>query len=474
MLWGQLSGEHKLFFNSKFDWRATLARADRDEPFLRETIYLQDNDGTYRLLDFTESGRYFWSELVDDDMSARFDWRFPFQLFSNEAAIKFGGAYRDRSRDFGARRLNWLFRGNTIEDLDGSLGSGTIVAGAPDRNEFAIDEVVEPGDVYDATDERMAGYVMVELPVTDKLQAIVGARIETYDLALNSRTRFGIDSTVATVNETDIVPAVNLVYSLRSDIQIRAAASRTLDRPEFRELAPFQFTEATSLRQLKGNPDLVPAEIVGGDLRIDWYPGIGEMISVGAFYKKLTDPIEQVFVAAASSAYSFQNAEEASLIGLELDVQIRADRFARALENFSLQGNFSWIDSEVTVRKDGIFQPTNLKRPLEGQAPYVLNMGINYTGLTGIQAGVFFNRFGERVTAAGGSGLPDIYEQPRNALDATLSFPLPRAQGVRVKVKGTNLLDADYAFEQSASGITRVQRTYSVGRTFSVGFSWDF
>ena len=474
MMWGQLSGEHKLFGNSRFDWRATLARADRDEPFLRETIYLQDNDGAYRLLDFTESGRYFWSELIDDDMSAEFDWRFPFQLLSREAAIKFGGAYRDRSRDFGARRLNWLFRGNTIEDLDGSLSSGTIVATAPGLNEFAIDEVVEPGDIYDATDERMAGYAMVELPLTNKLQAIFGARVETYDLALNSRTRFGIDSTVANVSETNIVPALNLVYSLRNDIQIRAAASRTLDRPEFRELAPFQFTEATSLRQLKGNPELVPAEIVGGDLRVDWYPGIGEMISVGAFYKALTDPIEQVFVAAASSAYSFQNAEEATIVGLELDVQIRADRFARILENFSLQGNFSWIDSEVTVKKDGIFQPTNLKRPLEGQAPYVLNAGINYTGLPGIQAGVFFNRFGERVTAAGGSGLPDIYEKPRNALDATVSFPLPRTQGVRVKIKGTNLLDAEYLYEQEASGITRVQRTYSVGRTFSLGFSWDF
>ena len=80
MIWGQLSGEHRLFWDSKLDWRATLARADRDEPFLRETIYLQDNDGAFRLLDFTESGRYFWSELIDDDGSGEFDWRFPFSL----------------------------------------------------------------------------------------------------------------------------------------------------------------------------------------------------------------------------------------------------------------------------------------------------------------------------------------------------------------------------------------------------------
>jgi TonB-dependent receptor len=473
MLWGQLAGEHRLLWNSRLDWRATLARADRDEPFLRETIYvLDEGDDVYRLLDFTESGRYFWSELVDDDMSGELDWRIPFRVGSREWAVKAGGAYRNRTRDFGARRLNWLFAGNTIDDLDSALASGTVVGSSPDVGEFAIDEVVEPGDVYAADDERVAAYVMLEVPLTSKLQAIVGARIETYSLALDSRTRFGVDSTVASVDTTNVAPALNLVYSPREDLRIRAAVSRTVDRPEFRELAPFLFTEATSLRQLKGNPELTPAEITGADLRVDLFPGPGELISFGGFYKKMTDPIEQVFVAAASSAYSFQNADEATVFGLEMDVQLQASRLTEALQNFTVQGNFSWIESEVTVSRSGIFQPTNLKRPLEGQAPYVLNLGVNYANFAGLQAAVFLNRFGERLTAAGGSGLPDIFEQPRNALDATLAFPLP--QGLRVKLKGTNLLDATYRFEQSDNGITRMQREYSVGRTFSVGFSWEF
>jgi hypothetical protein len=472
MAWGQLSGEHLLFWDSRLDWRTTLARADRSEPFLRETIYVEDNDGEYKLLDFTESGRYFWSDLVDDDMSAEVDWRFPFQMGSGEAAVKVGGAFRNRTRDFGARRLNWLFPGSTILDLDAALQSGSVVASSPDEGEFAIDEVVEPGDVYSADDERVAGYAMLEVPVTSRLQAIVGARIEGYSLALDSRTRFGADSTVASVNQTDVAPAVNLVYSIRDDLKIRGAVSRTLDRPEFRELAPFLFTEATSLRQLRGNPQLVPAEILGGDLRMDWFLAPGELVSAGVFFKKMQDPIEQVFVAAASSAYSFQNGDEATLYGFELDGQFSAARLSRALEAFSLQTNFSWIESEVTVSRTGIFQPTNLDRPLEGQAPYVLNVGLSYAGRNGVDLGLFYNRFGKRLTAAGGSGLPDIYEQPRNALDATLTVPL--SNGVQVKLKGTNLLDAEYVFEQSDNGITRMQRTYSVGQTYSVGLSWEF
>lgn len=472
MTWGQLSGEHLLFWNSRLDWRATLARADRHEPNLRESIYVEDKDGVYKLLDFTESGRYFWSELTDDDSSGELDWRFPFRFGSREAALKVGGAYRKRTRDFGARRLNWQFAGNTIEDLDSELSSGSVVSSAPGVGEFAIDEVVEPGDVYAADDERVAGYGMLELPVTSKLEAILGARVETYSLALDSRTRFGTDSTVASVDQTDIAPALNLVYSLRDDLKIRGAVSRTVDRPEFRELAPFQFTEATSLRQLKGNPELVSAKILGGDLRVDYFPGLGELLSLGGFYKEMDSPIEQVFIAAASSAYSFQNAESATVFGVEADVQLSAARLSEALENFSFQGNLAWIESEVTVSSGGIYQPTNLKRPLEGQAPYVLNLGLNYATWNGWEAGLFYNRFGKRLTAAGGSGLPDIYEQPRNALDATLSVPF--RQGARIKVKATNLLDAEYRFEQSDNGITRVQRLYTVGRTFSVGFSWEF
>lgn len=469
MLWSQLSGEHQTLFGSRIDWRLTAARADRSEPMMRETIYLQEpGSGEFFLLDFTESARYFFSDLEDDDLSGGLDWEFPFEFLAGDASIKFGGAYRNRTRDFGARRLNWNFAGTTVQDLDEALEQGTITTGVPrEPGLFAIDEVVEPGDVYTADDTRYAGYLMFDLPVTERLQAILGARVETYQLGLNSR-----GETLADVDQTDVAPSLNLIYSVADNIKVRAAASRTVDRPEFRELAPFQFTEATSLRQLVGNPQLVPATITSGDLRMDWFPGPGEMISVGGFYKDMQEPIEQVFIAAASSAFSFQNANDAEVIGLELDVQLQGRRFARALENFSIQGNYSWIDSEVNVRQEGIFFPTNLTRPLEGQASYVFNAGTNYVSPSGFEAGLFYNRFGQRVSAAGGSGLPDIYEQPRNVLDATLAFGV--GFGARAKIRASNLLDAPFLFEQSANGITRMQRRYEIGRTISVGLSWEF
>lgn len=469
MTWGQFSGDHLTLLDSRLDWRVTAARASRNEPLLRESIYLRNpRSDQFLLLDFTESARYFYSELVDDDLSAELDWRIPLSLFDRDGSIKAGGAYRIRERGFGARRLNWRFLGTTIADLDSALTQGEVVAAAPTAaDQFAISEVVEPGDVYDVSDQRAAGYAMLELPVTSRLQAVVGARAENYSLGLRSR-----DSTLQDIVRTDIAPSLNLIYSVSDDLKLRWALSRTMDRPEFRELAPFQFTEATSLRQLVGNPGLVPAEITSADLRVDWFRGPRELVSLTGFYKNLESPIEQVFIAAASSAYSFQNAESARLWGLELDAQIGLGSLADLLRHLSVQANYARIHSQVTVKAAGIFQPTNLERPLEGQAPYVMNAGLAYSGPAGADASLFFNRAGARLTAAGGAGLPDIYEQPRNMLDASLGFPI--RSGVRAKLKGANLLDAEYRFEQSASGFTRMQRSYTAGRTFSAGLSWEF
>lgn len=187
----------------------------------------------------------------------------------------------------------------------------------------------------------------------------------------------------------------------------------------------------------------------------------------------MTDPIEQVFIAAASTAYSFQNAKDASVFGLELEARVGLERIMQSLAAFSLRTNYSLIHSEVEVRSGvGGFNPTNPTRPLEGQAAYVLNAGINYADEAGIEAGVFLNRFGDRLTAAGGSGIPDLFEKARNQFDVVFGLPLPR--GATAKLKGTNLLDADHLFEQEANGITQIQRVYRTGRTFSVGLSWEF
>lgn len=473
LFWGQLSGEHETVLDSRFEWRLTGARATRDEPGLRQAVYLKGftapEDAPFYLQSFNESGRYFYSSLVDDDLSAQVDWEVPFPVWGGQrASVELGGMVRLRERDFDARRFVWEFlNGVVANDIENALDDGAIVGEDPGPGEFVLDDIFEPGDEYGVVDRREAGYLMLDLPIAGGLRAVAGARIERYDLELASR-----DSVFGEQEQTGVFPSLNLIYELNDRMNLRAAVSQTVERPEFRELAPFVFTEATSLRQLFGNPDLEVAEVRNADLGWEWFPSPGELVSVSVFYKGLTDPIEQVFIAAASSAYSYQNAEDGRLVGVEFDARADLDFISPRLSDISARANVALIDSEVSVVEQGIFIPTNPTRPLEGQAPYVVNTSLSYANGGGLGGGLFYQVVGERVTAAGGSGIPDIYQQPRHQLDITFRTPVPG--GSTLKLKATNLLGAEYRWEQSKNGVTLLQRRYDPGRTYSVGLSWDF
>jgi outer membrane receptor protein involved in Fe transport len=473
MLWGQLSGEHRLFWDSRLEWRGALARATRDEPGLRESLYVRafsDPDTVPLLLEPRgESGRYFYSELTDDDTNAEISWQVPFGVWSDlSASLKVGGAYRYRDRDFAARRFNWRFIGGIVDNIDAALTDTTILGQVDGPGTFALSEFRQPGDRYKVDDRRYAGYGMLELPLTPWLRGIVGARVEDYSLELVSQDTL----VLAEQKQTDVLPSVNLIWSPSESMNLRAAYSRTLDRPEFRELSPFQFTEATGLREIVGNPSLEVAKIWNADLRWDWFTRPGEILSVSGFYKHFDSPIEQVFVAAASAAYSFQNAENGYLYGVELDVRQRLDRIAESLATLSVLGNLMVSESRVNVIQQGAFLPTNTTRPLEGQSPWVVNAGVIYTHPRGnTELGMYFNAFGDRVAAAGGSGIPDIYEQSRTQWDFTFRQAL--LGGSSLKFKATDVFASTHKWEQSANGITLLQREFKPGTTYSLGVAFD-
>lgn len=471
LMWGQLSGEHQTFASSILEWRATLAKATRDEPALRETIYLntvRDTTAPYYLENVGESGRYLWNALNDNDKNLELDWRFPFSPWNDlMASVKFGAAWRDRTRDFEARRFAWNFLRQLSEDIEEDLTDDNIVGELPGPHEFAIREVIEPGDDYNVYDKRGAAYVMAEVPFTGHLRSVFGARVENYNMRLESR-----GDTLSGLDETSVLPAVTLIYDLSQNMNVRLAYAGTVDRPEFRELAPFQFTEASSLRQIYGNPLLEVATIKSLDLRWDWFRGSSNLLSLSAFYKDLKKPIERVFIAAASTAYSYQNASDGKIYGVELDARQRLGEYG-LWQSFMLQGNLALINSEVNVVESGTFQPTNLQRPLEGQSSYSLNLGAIYQSESGnSEFGVFYSRFGQRLAAAGGFGVPDIYEQPRDVID--LNFRQRLAGGLGVSMKASNLLNQPYRWTQEANGIVQVQREYRTGANFSVGLKYEF
>ena len=475
MLWGQLSGKHDLgSLNSRLDWRLSGAQASRDEPALRETVYTRSFGSTSPFTlnsDTGESGRYFYTDLTDDDFNGAVDWTWNFGGWSSPASIKVGGAFRSRSRDFAARRYRWNFTSG-ITSLDSVIANGTIVGTAPTNDmQLQLTDLVESGDRYNADESTYAGYGMVDLPIGSRLRAVFGARVEPYDLELTTPgTTSDSVVTLSDLSQTDVLPSLGLTYALNDAMNLRLAGSRTVDRPEFRELAPFQFTEASSLRQLRGNPKLEIADIYSVDAKWEWFPRTGEVFSFGGFYKYLDRPIEQVFFAAASSLYSYQNAESGYLFGVEGSVRKRLD-FNEFMSHFTLGGGFSVIESEVEVIPGSGFNPTNLTRPLQGQSPYTINANLQWISTGGsTEIGLFYGIFGKRIEAAGGSGVPDIELEPRNALDLTLRQRI--GSRASIKLKAENLLNEPYEWTQSQNGITRTQRYYEVGQTISLSLSY--
>jgi len=473
LAWGQLSGKHELLgLKSRIDWRISGARATRDEPGLRETVYTRgfNTDGPFYLDNNTgESGRYFYTDLVDDDLSGGLDWSWNFGAWENPATLKVGGAVRSRDRDFAARRYRWNFRSG-ITSLDSVIVNGTIVGGDPANNmQLQLRDLVENGDQYAADEKTYGTYAMVDMPVTSRLRVVVGARLEWYDLQLTSPVQAELQ-TLSDLNQTDVLPSLSLNYALNPTMNLRLAGSQTVDRPEFRELAPFQFTEASSLRQLRGNPSLQIASITNIDGKWEWFPNPGEVLSFGLFYKHLDKPIEQVFFAAASSLYSYQNADSGNLYGAEISARKRlgSDAF---WNHFTIGAGLSLIRSEVTVVPGNGFNPTNLNRSLQGQSPYTVNANLTWLSTNGgTEVGAFYGVFGERIEAAGGSGVPDIKQDPRHLVDLTLRQQLFRNLSMKVKVQ--NLLNSPYQWSQESNGIERMQRRYTVGQSFSLALTY--
>lgn len=218
---------------------------------------------------------------------------------------------------------------------------------------------------------------------------------------------------------------------------IRAAYGRTLNRPEFRELAPFAFYDFDYNIVYKGNPDVQTANVDNFDLRYEWYPTPNEVVSIAGFYKYFTNPIEVIVVPGAGSGgaktFTFANAKSSVSSGLELEIRKGLGSLAPSpiLQNMSLLFNAALIFSRIKLGTLGLGQSDD--RPLQGQSPYIVNVGLNYNNpKSDFQVNVLYNVIGRRIFAAGFEGYPDIYEMPRNVLDLTFS----KAIGARWTVKG--------------------------------------
>jgi outer membrane receptor protein involved in Fe transport len=207
-------------------------------------------------------------------------------------------------------------------------------------------------------------------------------------------------------------------------------ASQTLSRPEFRELSPASFYDYNLSANFRGSDALEQTKIQNYDLRYEYYPGKGEIVSASLFYKHFTNPIE-LFVpkglTTTQKIFSYVNAGEAQLMGIELEfrksLSFLSSKTNSFWSNMSAFGNLAYIHSQVSVDDvNAAGEKESYKRPMQGQSPYVLNGGLMYTQpKSGFAATLVYNRIGQRIFAVGNGEIPELFEAPRNILDASIS-----------------------------------------------------
>jgi TonB-dependent receptor len=322
-------------------------------------------------------------------------------------------------------------------------------------------EETRPVDAYNGDQSTTAAYGMVDVALSSRSRLVAGARVERFEQTVNTFDPFGLFVTTLTAenNNTDVFPAVNYVQALSSTTNLRFGYSATVNRPEFRELAAFEFTDVVGNRAIRGNPDLDRALIQNVDARWEMFPGGRNVVAASAFFKYFDSPIERVVIAAANPIVTFQNADKARNFGIELEAG------HRLWSDVFLSANYTFVDSQITLLPEQRTVQTSLERPLAGQSKNLFNLTAEY-GRRGFSARFLINYFGDRISDVGANQAPDVIEQGRGSLDLVVGQRIGR---FNVRFSVDNLTDSDYLFTQGVEE----QRVFRLGRTYgvSVGLS---
>lgn len=464
----QLYGDHNLPKSKlKVNWLVGYSGVQREMPDLRQMFYGKpDGADEYRAIIPTATvsvgngGSRFYSTTDEYIYNAKLDIsRIIGKGTSWETNVKIGGAYQYRDRIFDARVVGFGQYNVPGRGFERSLLSlpqdkifdpanlGTLPSG---RGGFLLLDGTSPTFAYDANSTLGAAYVMGDSRLGEKLRLIYGVRYENFNQQLNSfldfQNRININTT-----KGDFLPSLNAVYSLTKKQNLRFAYGRTLNRPEFRELAPFAFFDFSTNIVVAGNPDLQRAVIDNYDLRYEVYPGRGQLLSGSLFYKNFTNPIELTSDPNNFNSSAYQNAIDAKNFGVEVEFRTLISSLIKSSENtfwdkLTLSANAAYIISEVNEAAfAGVVKGVS-ERPLQGQSPYVLNASLSYNDeVRGWSSTLGANRVGQRIFIVGSINEPDTWEQGRTVLDFQLvKTVLKKKMEIKLNVK--DLLRQDLIF----------------------------
>jgi len=372
-----------------------------------------------------------------------------------------------------------------------------LSAAVIDFYDIGMVETTETDPAFTAQLRTKAAYAQAQSELADGLELSIGARYERGEQEVSPLQVFNVltNSGASTSLENDyVLPAATLTYKFRDDMQLRFNASKTVARPQFRELMFQQYFDPEANRVYRGNPLLTDSEFVNAEARYEWYFAPDQRFSVAGFYKTIDKPIE-AFTGFNENTpeTSFANAPEAVLYGAELEVQ----KYFPLDEWFSgaflgarravVIGNYTYTDSKIhvdagdTVRVFGTAtQPASNfftdGSQLTGQSDHLVNLqfGLENPGRLSQQT-ILVSYASDRVTSRGPAGLPDIYESPGWRVDFVARQALTLfGTDLETKLEVRNILGQDYEEFQERGGNVVYFNRYDVGTSISASVTMNF
>lgn len=450
----QLDGDHQLGNKGyKFNWNLNYSKIDREQPDFRTAFYSKSlNSGdSFTLIE--RNTRRFYSDLNEDNFGGSMNLIVPYNWMSNKQTLKLGVLGAIKSREFDGRFFQLKANNNAYTREISKLPIWDLYNPLYIKEDVLFfDDFTNNVDSYKANSELGAAYMMTDNKFGEKIRVVYGIRTEYYQQNIDATDQSGL-KVDGDQNFLDILPSVNFTYNISEKSNFRVSASRTVNRPEFRELAPFDFFNFTENNSVVGNPSLKRGQINNFDLRYELYPSQGEAITATVFYKDFTNPIEFSTDAQSNQdlrKFTYRNAESAYALGIELDIRKKLTFLGGAewLNNFVAFSNVSLIKSEVKVQT----LKGEIKRQLQGQSPFLINAGLQFNSTkSGFSASLLYNRIGDRIYVVGiDEGYPAWIDKGRDIIDFQVSKKLFKSKA-EIKLNFSDILAQDFLVYQNFS-----------------------
>ncbi|HLG38763.1 MAG TPA: outer membrane beta-barrel protein, partial [Chitinophagaceae bacterium] len=464
----------------KLMWNGNFAYNWKSQPDLRTSAYNRSL-GTNDPFDYNDDDtRRFFSDLEDFSYGANGSLTIPFTMGKAQQTFKAGGSTLIRIRDFRSRIFQYVPASSPLFDASKELLPYNQIFAQQNIaiDGFVLDEFTNNDDKYFGVSALNGMYGMFDNKFGDKVRLVWGVRVENFQQFLTTKNKSAKRIVVET-EKWDVLPSFNFTFSPNLKNAIRLSGSRTVARPEFREIAPFSFYDYEANYGVNGNSNLTRSSILNGDIRYEFYPKGGEAITIGAFYKNFDDPIELRLDPSSvvdRRNYGYSNADKAYTIGAEFEVRKGLDFLGQGGDNFDIFTNFTLSYSKVTLPGS---QTTT--RPLQGQSPYLVNVGLQYNSkVSDWAASLLYNRVGQRLTLVGNLDFPDIYERPRDQVDFQVAKKILNKKG-ELKLTWADILNPAYYLYENVdskkafnSSTDRLFSSYKPGSTITLGFTYDF